>query len=140
MTFGDVSTGSSSDLRHATEIARSMVTEYGMSAKLGPMFLGGEQEIFLGRNFSQSRSNISEEVSRTIDQEVHDLLAGGLERATAILKEHQDKLDAVAAALIDREKLDQAEFEAIMNAAPAIEAPAESEVPEESEAENHDEE
>ena len=104
-----------------------MVTEYGMSQKLGPMFLGGEQEVFLGRNFSQSRSNISEEVSRIIDQEVHNLLEGGLTRATSILKEHHDKLDAVAAALIDREKLDQAEFEAIMNETPAIAAPVESE-------------
>ena len=127
LVFGDVSTGSSSDLKRATELARSMVTEYGMSAKIGPMFLGGEQEVFLGRNFSQSRSNISEEVSRTIDEEVHALLEGGITRATAILKEHRDKLDELAAALIDKEKLDQAEFEAIMNATPAIGASAESE-------------
>ena len=104
-----------------------MVTEYGMSSKVGPMFLGGEQEVFLGRNFSQSRSNISEEISRTIDQEIHALLEGGLNEATAILTEHRDKLDAVAAALIEKEKLDQAEFEAIINASPAIEATAESE-------------
>ena len=127
LMFGDVSTGSSSDLKHATEIARSMVTEYGMSSKLGPMFLGGEQEVFLGRNFSRTSSNISEEMSCVIDREVHNLLESGLERATSILQAHHDKLDAVAAALIDREKLDQAEFEAIMNATPAIEAPVESE-------------
>ena len=127
LVFGDVSTGSSSDLKRATEIARSMVTEYGMSPKLGPMFLGGEQEVFLGRNFSQTRSNFSEEMSRVIDQEIHNLLENALNRATSILKEHRDKLDAVAAALIDKEKLDQAEFEAIMNATPAIKAPVESE-------------
>ncbi|MBO4297341.1 MAG: cell division protein FtsH, partial [Clostridia bacterium] len=127
LMFGDVSTGSSSDLKHATEIARSMVTEYGMSSKLGPMFLGGEQEVFLGRNFSRTSSNISEEMSCVIDREVHNLLENGLERATSILQAHHDKLDSVAAALIDREKLDQAEFEAIMNATPAIEAPVESE-------------
>ena len=91
------------------------------------MFLGGEQEVFLGRNFSQSRSNISEEVSRTIDEEVHALLSEGLNTATSILKEHRDKLDTLAAALIEKEKLDQAEFEAIMNAAPAIWASVESE-------------
>jgi len=127
LMFNDVSTGSSSDLKRATEIARSMVTEYGMSEKLGPMFLGSDQEVFLGRNFSQSRSNISEEVSRIIDEEVHNLLAGGLARATDILNRHRDKLDAVAAALIDREKLDQAEFDAIMNETPAIGTSAESE-------------
>ena len=121
LVFGDISTGASSDLKRATEIARGMVTEYGMSDKLGPMFLGNEQEVFLGRNFSQSRSNISEDVSRVIDEEVHALLEGGVTRATSILKEHRDKLDAIAAALIDKEKLDQAEFEAIINATQALE-------------------
>ena len=121
LVFGDISTGASSDLKRATEIARSMVTEYGMSEKLGPMFLGNEQEVFLGRNFSQSRSNISEEVSRIIDEEVHALLEGCMARATSILKAHRDKLDAIAAALIDREKLDQAEFQTIVNATPALE-------------------
>ena len=121
LVFGDISTGASSDLKRATEIARGMVTEYGMSDKLGPMFLGNEQEVFLGRNFSQSRSNISEDVSRVIDEEVHALLEGAVTRATAILKEHRDKLDAIAAALIDKEKLDQAEFEAIINATQALE-------------------
>ena len=123
LVLGDVSTGSTSDIKHATEIARSMVTEYGMSAKLGPMFLGGDQEVFLGRNFSQSRSNISEEVSRSIDEEVHDLLQKGYDRAMGILTEHRDRLEAVAAALQEKEKLDQAEFEAIMNAS-AVAEPA----------------
>ena len=68
--LGDVSTGSTSDLKRATQIARSMVTEYGMSEKLGPIFLGGDHEVFLGRDFSQSRSTFSEDVNAQIDSEV----------------------------------------------------------------------
>ncbi len=137
LVLGDVSTGSTSDLKRATELARSMVTEYGMSAKLGPIFLGGDQEVFLGRNFSQSRSNISEEVSRTIDEEVHDLLSEGYSRANEILSANRDKLDQLAAVLQEREKVDGVEFQAIMNGetmeaadardeAPAKETPAEN--------------
>ncbi len=142
LVLGDVSTGSSSDLKKATQTARAMVTEYGMSGKLGPMFLGDEHEVFLGRDFSQTGSNVSDEVSRAIDEEVHDLLEEGYARATSILNEHRDKLDAVAHALQDKEKLDQAEFEAIMNgtaeqgASDAPDRPAEA--GEESEAQTHE--
>ena len=115
LVFGDVSTGSTSDLKHATELARSMVTEYGMSEKLGPIFLGGDQEVFLGRNFSQSRSNISEEVSRTIDQEIHELLESSYRKATEILTENRDKLDRLAELLQKREKINEAEFLAVIN-------------------------
>ncbi len=128
--FGDVSTGSTSDLKHATEIAKSMVTEYGMSDRVGPIYLGEEHEVFLGRSFSQRSSNISEEVSRAIDEEIHELLEAGMKNAMDILTEHGDKLDALANALIEKEKLDQAEFEAVMNGTPA-EAAAEEPVTEE---------
>ena len=60
IVFGDVSTGASSDIKQATEIARSMVTEYGMSEKVGPVFLGTEHEVFLGKSFSQQNSGFSE--------------------------------------------------------------------------------
>ncbi|MDY2870966.1 MAG: ATP-dependent zinc metalloprotease FtsH [Eubacteriales bacterium] len=128
LVLGDVSTGSSSDLKKATQTARAMVTEYGMSGKLGPMFLGEEHEVFLGRDFSQTGSNVSDEVSRAIDEEVHGLLEAGYDRAMTILTEHRDKLDAVARALQEKEKLDQAEFEAIMNdaAVEAADKPAET--------------
>ena len=128
LVLGDVSTGSSSDLKKATQTARAMVTEYGMSGKLGPMFLGEEHEVFLGRDFSQTGSNVSDEVSRAIDEEVHGLLEAGYDRAMTILTEHRDKLDAVAQALQEKEKLDQAEFEAIMNdaAVEAADKPAET--------------
>ena len=115
LVFGDVTTGSTSDLKRATELARSMVTEYGMSEKLGPIFLGGDQEVFLGRNFSQSRSNISEEVSRTIDEEVHALLDASYRKATEILSENREKLDRLADILQKKEKVNEAEFVAIMN-------------------------
>ncbi|MBR0463529.1 MAG: hypothetical protein IJJ23_03995 [Clostridia bacterium] len=115
LVFGDVTTGSTSDIKRATELARAMVTEYGMSKKIGPMYLSGEQEVFLGRNFSQTSNNISEEVSRIIDSEVKALLNQGIERCNAILTAHRDKLDRVAAVLIEKEKLNQFEFEAIMN-------------------------
>ncbi len=127
LVFGDVTTGSTSDLKRATELARSMVTEYGMSEKLGPIFLGGDQEVFLGRNFSQSRSNISEEVSRTIDEEIHALLDESYRTATQILTENRDKLDKLAELLQEREKINEAEFNAVMNgeAIPAAEAEGE---------------
>jgi hypothetical protein len=89
LVLGDVSTGSTSDLKRATQIARSMVTEYGMSDKLGPIFLGGEHEVFLGRDFSQSRSTLSEDVNAQVDSEVRRLLESSYERALIILKAHR---------------------------------------------------
>ncbi len=118
LVLGDISTGASSDIKHATEIARSMVTEYGMSSKLGPVFLGSEHEVFLGKNFSQQNSSFSEEVNATIDREVHDLLQESYDRAEKILTEHMDQLHGLSALLIEREKLDYAEFEAFMNGQP----------------------
>ena len=115
LTQGDVSTGATNDLKRATQIARSMVTEYGMSETLGPIFLGGEHEVFLGRDFSQSRSSFSEEVSAAVDREVRSLLEGSYERTLDILREHMDELKMVANRLLQVEKIDKAEFEAIMS-------------------------
>lgn len=113
LILGDVSTGATSDLKHATKIARSMVTHYGMSEKLGHIFLGDDHEVFLGRDFSQSRS-YSEEVAAQVDREVHDLLESSYQRATDILTRHMDKLHALAACLIEKEKLDAKEFKELM--------------------------
>lgn len=113
LVLGDVSTGATSDLKHATKIARSMVTHYGMSEKLGHIFLGDDHEVFLGRDFSQSRS-YSEEVAAQVDREVHDLLESSYQRATDILTRHMDKLHALAACLIEKEKLDAKEFKELM--------------------------
>ena len=114
LAIGDVSTGSTSDLKRATDIARSMVTEYGMSKKLGPMFLGGDQEVFLGRNFNQTHSNFSEEVSSLIDNEMRDMLESCYAHAASILTEHRGKLDRLAEILMDREKVDHDQFIAVM--------------------------
>ena len=114
LTQGDVSTGATNDLKRATQIARSMVTEYGMSETLGPIFLGGEHEVFLGRDFSQSRSSFSEEVSAAVDREVRSLLEQSYQRTMDILRDHMDELKMVANRLLQVEKIDKAEFEAIV--------------------------
>jgi len=115
IVFGDISTGASSDIKHATEIARGMVTEYGMSEKLGPVFLGTEHEVFLGKQFSQQNSGFSEKVNEMIDSEVRELISSAYKRAEDILNTHIDQLHGLASLLIEREKLDDAEFEAFMN-------------------------
>ena len=114
LVFGDISTGASSDIKRATEIARGMVTEYGMSGKLGPVFLGSEHEVFLGKSFTQQNSGFSERVNTDIDDEVHALIQGAYDRAEAILTEHRDQLDGLASLLIEREKLDRTDFENFM--------------------------
>ncbi len=114
IVFGDISTGASSDIKRCTELARSMVTEYGMSDKLGPVYLANEQEVFLGKSFAQQNANLSERVSTDIDQEVHDLIQSAYKRAETILTEHRDQLDGLANLLIEREKLDAEEFELFM--------------------------
>ncbi len=118
IVFNDISTGASSDIKRATEIARGMVTEYGMSEKLGPVFLGTEHEVFLGKSFSQQNSGFSEQVNELIDSEVRALLNNAYKRAEDILNEHRDKLDALAALLIEREKLDEEEFDCFMKGQP----------------------
>ena len=114
IVFGDVSTGASSDIKRATEIARSMVTEYGMSARLGPVYLGSENEVFLGKSFTQQGSNLSDSVSTAIDDEIHALVQEAYDRAKGILEAHRAQLDGLASLLIDREKLDREQFEAFM--------------------------
>ena len=110
LVFDDISTGASSDIKRATKIARDMVTEYGMSQKLGPIYLGNGHEVFLGRDFSQSKQSFSEEVGKEVDYEVRALLDGCYDRATDILNANRAQLDALAGALIEKEKLDRKEF------------------------------
>ena len=92
-----------------------MVTEYGMSSKLGPVFLGTEHEVFLGRSFSQQNSGFSEMVNTDIDSEVHALLQEAYDRAEKILSEHIDQLHGLAKILIEKEKIDRSEFIAFMD-------------------------
>ena len=111
--MGDASAGATSDLKHATELARRMITEFGMSEALGPMYLGGDHEVFLGHDFAQNR-NYSEKVAAMVDQEMRRVLEQGHQRAESILRANMDKLHALATALIEKEKVDGEEFKNIM--------------------------
>ena len=113
LVLGDVSTGSTSDLSRASELARSMVTEYGMSEEIGPVYLGGDQEVFVGRDFGHTR-NYSEELAAKVDEQMSGILHTALERAIRLLSENREKLDRIAAELMEREKLDKDEFETLM--------------------------
>ena len=117
LVFGDVTTGSTSDIKQATNTARAMVTEYGMS-DLGPIFLSGDREIFLGKNFQQTSAGLSEEMNRQVDQQVHKLLDEGEQRATSILTENRAKLDAIVGVLMEKEHINREEFEAFMEDRP----------------------
>ena len=113
--WGDVSTGASNDLQRVTSIARSMITRYGMSEKLGPIVYGDREEmIFLGREISEQR-NYSEKIARQIDDEVRGLVKNGYQQAMETLREHRDKLETVARRLLEIETLERREFEAIMS-------------------------
>ena len=118
LVLGDVSTGASSDIKRATEIARGMVTEYGMSEKVGPIYLGSEHEVFLGKTFNQQNSSFSEEVNALIDREVRDLLEESYARAKDILVTHMDQLHGLSSLLREREKLDYDEFDRFMKGQP----------------------
>ena len=115
LTLEDISTGASNDIERATEIARRMVTKFGMSDKLGPICYAGSDsdEVFLGRDFGHTR-NHSEEVAALIDGEVHRILSEGYSKTEAKLSMHMDKLVAVAERLMVTEKMDAEEFKAIM--------------------------
>ncbi len=109
----DISTGASSDIKRATELARAMVTKWGMSDAIGTMYVGSDQEVFVGMEFGQSRE-FSEQTAATIDAEIKRLIDICYERACQLLTENRDKLTAVAEALLERDTLNRAEFEMVM--------------------------
>ena len=115
LTLDDISTGASNDMERASELARKMVTKFGMSDKMGPIVYGSSDsgEVFLGRDIAQTR-NYSEKVAAEIDDEVYRLLSDGYKETEKKLSAHMDKLVAVAKALIEKEKLDGEEFKAIV--------------------------
>ena len=119
LVMGEMSTGASSDLQRATDICRRMVTQYGMSDDMGPIYLGGDHdEVFLARDYGQQSRTYSEDVAARIDAEVQRKMNEGFERAKAILTENRDKLDGLSELLIERETLNRAEFEAFMKGEP----------------------
>ena len=110
----DISTGASSDLQSATQTARNMVMQYGFSERLGPVVYGTrEEETFLGRDFSQGKG-YSESTAAEIDAEVRDIIDEAYEQCRRILTEHIDQLHALAHALMEHEKLNEAEFDQVM--------------------------
>ena len=112
--FNDMSTGASNDIERATEIARKMVTRYGMSEKLGPITFGqNNDEVFLGKDYNHMR-NYSESVASEIDEEVERIILEAYKRTEQILTEHIDQLHTVAKELVKREKITGEEFETLM--------------------------
>jgi cell division protease FtsH len=115
LILDDISTGASNDIERASKIARDMVTKYGMSERIGSIMFGsGQEEVFLGRDFAQSK-NYSEETAGIIDEETKKIIDAGYNRAVQILSDNIDKLHAVAKVLLEKEKIDSEEFEAIFN-------------------------
>ncbi len=112
IVLGEVSTGASSDLKHANSVARSMIIDYGMSEKLGNMVFNENDEVFIGRDFGHTRS-YSEEVAAIIDKEVKSLIDTAYERTVNILKENINALHRLAEALLEKEKIEGHEFEEI---------------------------
>ena len=115
IVFNDVTSGAANDLERATQTARQMVTQLGMSDKLGLVKLGNKrEEIFLGRDISEDR-NYSEEIAFAIDKEVKAIIDSCYETAKEILTEHRDLLDKIAGVLLEREVLDAEEFAKLMS-------------------------
>jgi cell division protease FtsH len=115
ITFNQITTGASNDLQRSTELARQMVTRFGMSDKLGLRTFGNtNQQVFLGREIGEQR-DYSEHYAEEIDNEVKRILSGAYNRAKSLLLEHRDKLEELAGALLERETLDRSEFEDIMS-------------------------
>ena len=103
--LGEMTTGAGNDIERATEMARKMVCEWGMSEKMGPLSYGSkEEQVFLGRDFSNQK-NFSDQTAKLIDQEVKTLVMGGYNRATELLKKNRDTLENLAQALLERETL-----------------------------------
>ena len=113
LVLGDISTGASNDIERATQIAKAMCTKYGMSDRIGTITLGSDQEeVFLGRDFTQGKA-YSEETAGVIDEEIKKIIDAAYEEAKAILIRNRDKLDQVAAVLIEKEKITGEEFDKI---------------------------
>ena len=110
LVLGDISTGASNDIQRATVMAKNMVVSYGMSDEIGPIYLGGDQEVFLGRDFGHTR-DFSEELGAKIDEEIHRILTDAFKKAEKLLNENMDKMHLIAGVLTEREDITGEEFE-----------------------------
>jgi cell division protease FtsH len=118
LVFGDTTTGASNDIEKATDLARRMVTEFGMSDRLGPLSFGKRDElVFLGREIGEQR-NYSDEVAKQIDEEVRAIIDHAYERAMDVLVTHRDRLNALAEKLVAEETVDSEGFEALFSDLP----------------------
>ncbi len=116
--FGEITTGAANDLEKATDTAKQMIMRWGMSEKLGPRTLGHNQAMpFLGRDFAQE-PDYSEEIARSIDDEIRRIIEEAHDRARGVLAEHREALDGTARILIERETLERGEFEALLAGTP----------------------
>src|SRR5258708_30260553 len=127
VVFGEISTGAENDIEKATNIARKMVKEYGMSEGLGTVALGHKEElVFLGREIGEQK-NYSEKTAEAIDEEIRRLIDEGYQKAVEIITDHRDVLDRFAKALIQFETLDGDNLERVFRGEPPIEGtPAET--------------
>ena len=116
LKFSDVSTGAYNDLQRSSDIAKKMVTEYGMSDSVGPMFLGGQEEVFIAKDWGHQR-NYSESLAATVDDEVRKILDEQYDRAKAVINADLDALDRVAQMLIEFERVSGEEFAAVFGGA-----------------------
>lgn len=114
--FDGVTTGASNDIMRATQLARNMVTKWGLSEKLGPLMYAEEEgEVFLGRSMGSQHTNVSADTAKVIDQEVRSIIDQCYGTARRLLEENRDKLDAMAEALMKYETIDAEQIEEIMN-------------------------
>ena len=114
LVFNIKTTGAANDIERATELARDMVTRYGMSDLVGPVsYSSGNHEVFLGRDYNNMR-NYSETVASEIDQEINRIVKESYSRCESILKNNTDKLHELAKYLIKHEKIDASDFEKLM--------------------------
>ncbi|MBQ5813962.1 MAG: ATP-dependent zinc metalloprotease FtsH, partial [Clostridia bacterium] len=112
LVLDDISTGASNDIERATDIARGMVTKYGMSDRIGPISFNSKEEVFLGRDFAQSK-NMSEATSALIDEEIKRIIDEAYNRCTQMISDNMPMLDKIAQALIEHETIGEKHFEAI---------------------------
>lgn len=114
LKFDELTTGASDDLQRASDLARRLITRYGMSKKLGPVVFGEPNEaVFLGKELGEHR-NYSEDIARTIDEEVRRFISEAHETARRVIEENKEKLEKIASTLIERETLEKEEFDELM--------------------------
>ena len=132
LVFGDVTTGAQNDLERATQMARQMVTEFGMSERLGPVTLGRKQhEVFLGRDIVEDR-NYSEEIAYAIDQEVRRIVDECYARVKGMLEEHREKLEEITQLLLEQEVLEGEDLDRVLGNGDEVvaESPEKEDLPE----------